>query len=80
MFDYRDPGLADKLARAVPDGMDVYWQTSSHYDLDRVLPLLARGARVVVMAGLGATLAQAAAHRRQESDHPGEPGRVVVLP
>lgn len=50
VLDYRDPDLADGVAAAAPDGVDVYWDTSGHHDLVRDLPLLADGARVLVTA------------------------------
>lgn len=54
VVDYRDPNAPERIAEAAPSGVDVFWDTSGHHDFGTILPLLARGARVVVMAGLGA--------------------------
>lgn len=54
VFDYRDPGLADRVAAAAPDGVDVWWDTSGYHDLDLTLPLLARRGRLVLTAGMAA--------------------------
>lgn len=53
-LDYRDPDLAAKIADAAPGGFDVWWDTSGHHDLEVTLPLLHQGARVIMMAGMGA--------------------------
>lgn len=50
VIDYRDPELIVKLRDTVPEGTDVYWDTSGHQDLEAVAPLLTSGARVVVSA------------------------------
>ena len=50
VFDYRDPVLIDKLRDAAGRGVDVYWDTSGHQDLEAIVPLLANGARVIVTA------------------------------
>ena len=42
----------DQVGRAAPDGVDVWWDPNGHDDFDRSVPLLAHGARVVVMAGM----------------------------
>lgn len=52
VFDYDDPGLRDHIADAAPDGLDLYWNNSGHYDFGHTLPLLARGGRVIIAAGL----------------------------
>ncbi|MGH3390938.1 MAG: NADPH:quinone reductase [Actinomadura sp.] len=54
VIDYRDPDTPERIAAAAPAGVDLFWDTSGHHDLETTLPLLARGARVIVMAGLGA--------------------------
>lgn len=53
-FDRDDPDLAKKILDIVPCGVDVYWDNSGHHDFERVLPLLARGGRLILMAGLRA--------------------------
>ncbi len=51
MVDYRDPELADRIRDAAPDGLDVYWDTSGHHDLDMAVDLLGHRGRIVLMAG-----------------------------
>lgn len=46
--DYRDPGFPKALARACPDGVDVYFDNTSGPISDAVIGHLAQGARVVV--------------------------------
>lgn len=45
-LDRRDPGLAERLAAACPDGIDVYFENVGGAVFDAVLPLLNRGARI----------------------------------
>ena len=52
VFDYRDPNLGEALRKAAPEGIDLYWDTSGRHDLDLAVGLLARGGRLVLMAGL----------------------------
>lgn len=47
-LDRREPGLAERLAAACPDGVDVYFENVGGDVLDAVLPLLNLGARVPV--------------------------------
>lgn len=47
-LDYHDPGLAEALASACPDGVDVYYDNTAGPISDAVYPQLAIGARVVV--------------------------------
>ena len=47
-IDRHDPGFADKLAAACPDGIDVYFENVGGAVFDAVLPLLNIGARVPV--------------------------------
>lgn len=49
--DYRDPGLAAVLRAAAPDGIDVFWDTSGHHDLDLAVAVLAPGGRILLTAG-----------------------------
>jgi NADPH:quinone reductase-like Zn-dependent oxidoreductase len=51
---YDAADLDEQLRAAAPDGFDVWWDNSGHHDLERTLPLLRQGGRIVVMAGLGA--------------------------
>ncbi|HEY5855157.1 MAG TPA: NADPH:quinone reductase [Aldersonia sp.] len=57
VVDYRADDRYDRIRQAIPEGIDVWWDTSGHLDLEACLPLMRRGGRVLVMAGLGATLA-----------------------
>lgn len=50
VLDYRDPELTRRLGTAVPEGADVYWDTSGHHDLAQAAAVLARGGRVVLSA------------------------------
>ncbi len=52
VFDYADPDLAERVRAVSPDGVDVVWNTSGHDDLDLEVGLLARGGRLVLMAGM----------------------------
>ena len=46
--DHRDPGFKDKLIEAVPDGIDIYFESVGGAVFDAVLPLLNIHARVPV--------------------------------
>lgn len=50
VVDYRDPGLANRIAHYAPDGVDVAWETSGHHDFDLVTLVAATGCRVVITA------------------------------
>lgn len=52
VFDYADPALVEAVRSAAPDGVDVVWNTSGHNDLEQEVGLLARGGRLILMAGL----------------------------
>ena len=54
VFDYHDPDVEARIAAAAPDGVDVYWDTSGHHNFDATVPVLAHGARIVLMAALDA--------------------------
>ncbi|MET3176421.1 UNVERIFIED_ORG: NADPH:quinone reductase-like Zn-dependent oxidoreductase [Arthrobacter sp. UYCu721] len=54
VIDYRDPQLWTRIVDAAPDGVDIWWDNSGNHDFEALIPLLSRGARVLVMAGLGA--------------------------
>lgn len=47
-IDYRGPGLAEALAAACPDGVNVYFDNTSGAISDAVWPRLAVGGRVVI--------------------------------
>ena len=47
-LDHRDPGFADALARACPDGIDVYFENVGGAVFEAVLPLLNDFARIPV--------------------------------
>lgn len=53
VFDYRDPDLWARIAAAVPGGVDVFFETSRHYDFAQTLPLLARGGRFILITSDG---------------------------
>lgn len=55
VFDYRDPEVFTRIADHAPQGVDVLWDNSGRNDLEQTMPLLARGARVLVTSGLGGT-------------------------
>lgn len=47
-LDHRAPGLAERLAEACPDGIDIYWENVGGQVSATVLPLLNRFARIPV--------------------------------
>lgn len=47
-LDYHSPQMADTLAAACPDGVDVYFDNTSGRISDTVIPLINRHARIVV--------------------------------
>jgi NADPH:quinone reductase-like Zn-dependent oxidoreductase len=51
VIDYRTDVFA-AIGAAAPRGVDVFWDTSGHHDLERTVPLLAHGGRIVLAAGL----------------------------
>jgi NADPH:quinone reductase-like Zn-dependent oxidoreductase len=54
VLDYREPNLWKEIAAAMPDGIDVFFETSRHYVFEHTLPLLAHGGRFVLITGIGA--------------------------
>ncbi len=50
-FDYRNATIADEVARAAPDGVDVWWETTRSPDLETAVTGLAPGGRIILMAG-----------------------------
>jgi NADPH-dependent curcumin reductase len=69
-LDRRDPELAERLAAACPDGIDVYFENVGGAVFDAALPLLNIGARVPVCGVI--------AHYNDEEPPPG-PNRVPLL-
>lgn len=53
VFDYRDPGLRERLRAAAPTGVDLHVDTSGRNDLATAVELLAWRGRIVVLAGMG---------------------------
>ncbi|WP_241665719.1 NADPH:quinone reductase [Prescottella subtropica] len=53
VLDYHHDDLHDRIRDAAPGGVDVWWDNSGHQDFVASLPLMRRGGRVVVSAGLG---------------------------
>jgi NADPH:quinone reductase-like Zn-dependent oxidoreductase len=51
VFDYRAPDLAGLVRAAAPEGVDVWWDTSGHAELEAVAPLVRPGGTIVVTAG-----------------------------
>jgi len=54
VVDCRDPALAEQLRDAAPGGVDVFWDTSGHHDLDLATGVVAPGGRILLTAGAGA--------------------------
>jgi NADPH:quinone reductase-like Zn-dependent oxidoreductase len=54
VLDYQAPDLIKRIRDAAPDGVDVYWDTSGHHDLESTVPLLAHRGRMIMMAALTA--------------------------
>lgn len=54
VVDPADPQAASRIAALAPSGADVWWDNSGQPDFDAMLPLLARGGRLVLVAGLQA--------------------------
>ncbi|WP_406278020.1 NADPH:quinone reductase [Embleya sp. NBC_00896] len=53
VLDYRAPDLAERLAEAAPNGVDLHLDTSGGNDLTAAVALLARRGRIVLLAGAG---------------------------
>ncbi|WP_305091752.1 NADPH:quinone reductase [Prescottella sp. R16] len=53
VLDYHRADLHDRIRDAAPDGVDVWWDNSGHHDFAATLPLMRRGGRILVTAGLG---------------------------
>jgi NADPH2:quinone reductase len=51
---YKTGDVAKEIAEFAPDGIDVYWDTTTRLDFERAVPLLAHRGRIILMAGLDA--------------------------
>jgi NADPH:quinone reductase-like Zn-dependent oxidoreductase len=51
VFDYTDDDVAERVAGVAPGGVDVYWDTSGHAELNDVVGMLRPGGTIVVTAG-----------------------------
>lgn len=51
---YKVDDVNAALAKFAPDGVDIYWDTSGQPDFDSAVARLARGGRLILMAGLAA--------------------------
>jgi NADPH2:quinone reductase len=54
VINYRTGDIVKTVSEFAPDGIDVYWDTTTKPDFERAVSLLARRGRIVVMAGLDA--------------------------
>ncbi|MEV0183183.1 NADPH:quinone reductase [Streptomyces sp. NPDC050625] len=52
VVDYSTPDLTAVIAEAAPEGVNLFWDNTGANDIEGMLPLLAQGARVIVMSGL----------------------------
>ncbi len=52
VLDRDDPNTPGAVRDLAPGGVDVLWDCSGHHDFETTVPLLARGGRVVLTAGL----------------------------
>jgi NADPH:quinone reductase-like Zn-dependent oxidoreductase len=50
-FDYAADNLTELVAGVAPEGVDLYWDTSGHAELNDVIPMLRPGGTIVVTAG-----------------------------
>jgi NADPH2:quinone reductase len=51
---YKTGDLVKEISEFAPDGIDVYWDTTTRPDFERAVPLLAHRGRIILMAGLDA--------------------------
>jgi NADPH:quinone reductase-like Zn-dependent oxidoreductase len=54
VVDYRAADLAAAIRAVAPAGVDVFWDTSGHHDLDLAAAVTAPGGRIVLSAGMRA--------------------------
>ena len=51
---YKTGDIVKAISEFAPDGIDVYWDTTTKPDFERAVPLLSHRGRIVLMAGLDA--------------------------
>lgn len=51
---YKNGDVAAAISEFAPDGVNVYWDTTTKPDFERAVPLLSHRGRIVLMAGLDA--------------------------
>lgn len=51
---YKTEDVAKAISEFAPNGIDVYWDTTTKPDFERAVPLLAHRGRIILMAGLNA--------------------------
>jgi NADPH:quinone reductase-like Zn-dependent oxidoreductase len=51
VFDYRAPDLVEQVRAAVPDGVDLHWDTSGRGELNAAVAMVAPGGRILITAG-----------------------------
>jgi NADPH2:quinone reductase len=54
VVNYKIGDIVTAISAFAPNGIDVYWDTTTKPDFERAVPLLARRGRIVLMAGLDA--------------------------
>ena len=54
VVNYNTGDIVEAISEFAPNGIDVYWDTTTQPDFERAVPLLAHRGRVIVMAGMGA--------------------------
>ncbi|GAA3942583.1 NADPH:quinone reductase [Microbacterium soli] len=54
VIDYAADDVDEQIARAAPDGIDVWWDNSGRHDFSALLPRMRQGGRVILMAGMTA--------------------------
>lgn len=50
ILDYRDPRLGEKLHELAPAGIDIFWETSGHHDVNLLADTLRPGGTALVTA------------------------------
>ncbi|WP_329244699.1 NADPH:quinone reductase [Actinoallomurus sp. NBC_01490] len=53
VIDHHDPRAMDRVGEAVPEGAAIFWDNTGRNDIEAALPVLADGARIIVMSGPG---------------------------
>ena len=53
-INYKTEDVVKAISDFVPQGVDVYWDTTRQPDFERAVPLMAHRGRIIVMAGLDA--------------------------